>query len=138
MAAQGKYHGGARWRNVKSRLNPEICPLCGGENKKEEELVVLEDIAYWRGLPLDLMPKEVDVLRMLLDRIGSCIHRESMWVRMYGHMLEDSQPGPKVFDVFITRIRKELKRASVGFEVETLWGRGWRIVRKMPNDHNPS
>lgn len=51
--------------------------------------------------------------------------REAVYSAIYGSRHEDEQPAIKILDIYASSARKVLK--SIGVEMETIWGRGWRI-----------
>lgn len=48
--------------------------------------------------------------------------RERMFTALYG-MRDDGGPDQKIFDVYISQIRKKL--TPHGVNISTVWGRGW-------------
>ena len=58
----------------------------------------------------------------LLVKSESC-SKDMLFNGLYGDRLD--QPDPKIVDVFICKIRKKL--APFEIEIETLWGRGYRL-----------
>lgn len=51
--------------------------------------------------------------------------REAIFAALYGHRHEDEQPNIKILDIYKCAAHKVLK--AHGVEIETIWGRGWRI-----------
>lgn len=64
-------------------------------------------------------------LRAIRSASPHIVHRERAMVAVYG--LADEAPQEKTLDVYLTKIRAKLRGASTGVEIETVWGRGWRL-----------
>ena len=61
---------------------------------------------------------QLRLLSILIRRAPAAVSREEVYSFLYG----DSGPNPKILDVMVCKIRKQL-----GDDVlETVWGRGWR------------
>jgi two-component system cell cycle response regulator CtrA len=74
--------------------------------------------------------KEYEMLELLALRKGSTITREMFRSHLYGSM---DELGPKIIDVFISKLRKRLTNASGGKTyIETVSGRGYAL--REPED----
>ena len=63
-------------------------------------------------------------------RKGMMLTKEMFLNHLYGGM---DEPGQKIIDVFICKLRKKLANASGGKDyIETVWGRGY--VLREPSD----
>src|SRR6202158_3734558 len=67
--------------------------------------------------------KEYQILELLSLRKGMMLTKEMFLNHLYGGM---DEPGQKIIDVFICKLRKKLANASGGKDyIETVWGRGY-------------
>ena len=75
------------------------------------------------GQPLHLTGKEYGILQLLSLRKGTTLTKEMFLNHLYGGM---DDPGLKIIDVFICKLRKKLASATEGENyIETVWGRGY-------------
>jgi two-component system cell cycle response regulator CtrA len=82
------------------------------------------------GARVYLTRKEYQTLELLSLRKGTTITKEMLLNQLYGGL---DEPGIKIIDVFICKLRKKLADASNGKEyIETQWGRGY--VLREPHD----
>jgi len=80
------------------------------------------------GQPVGLTKKEFEVLELLALRQGMAISKEMFLSHLYGGM---DEPGLKVIDVFLCKLRKKLAALSGGTEyIETVWGRGYMLQER--------
>ena len=77
------------------------------------------------GQPVPLTRKEFEVLELLALRQGMTISKEMILNHLYGGM---DEPGLKIIDVFLCKLRKKLAAFSSGAEyIVTVWGRGYML-----------
>ena len=77
------------------------------------------------GQPVGLTRKEFEVLELLALRQGMTISKEMLLNHLYGGM---DEPGLKIIDVFLCKLRKKLAAFSGGAEyIATVWGRGYML-----------
>jgi two-component system, cell cycle response regulator CtrA len=82
------------------------------------------------GQRVHLTGKEYQILELLTLRKGTSVTKEMFLINLYGGM---DEPGIKIIDVFIFKLRKKLANASGGKNyIETVWGRGY--VLREPTD----
>jgi two-component system, cell cycle response regulator CtrA len=82
------------------------------------------------GQRLHSTSKEYQILELLSLRKGMMLTKEMFLNHLYGGM---DEPGQKIIDVFICKLRKKLATASGGKDyIETVWGRGY--VLREPSD----
>lgn len=76
-----------------------------------------------------LTGREFNVLSALMRDRGRIFSKEAIMSSVYS-LLNDEEPEQKIIDVFICKIRKKLEDAAPdgGQFLETVWGRGYRIV----------
>jgi two-component system, cell cycle response regulator CtrA len=81
------------------------------------------------GIPVHLTVKEYQMVELMSLRRGSTVTKAMFLNNLYGGI---DEPGTKIIDVFICKLRKKLLKASNGKNyIETVWGRGWML-------HEPS
>ena len=81
------------------------------------------------GQRVRLTQREYQVLELLWVHKGQTLTKQMILNHLYGGTYE---PGQKVIDVFICRIRKKL-RATIGDDyIETVWGRGYMLPDPNP------
>jgi len=75
--------------------------------------------------PVRLTGKEYGILELLCRRKGSTLTKEMFLNHLYDGM---NEPGLKIIDVFICKLRKKLAHATGGKHyIETVWGRGYAL-----------
>lgn len=82
------------------------------------------------GQRVRLTQKEYDLLELLWTHKGVTLSKEMILRHLYGGTYE---PGHKVIDVFICRIRKKLQAIIGEDPIKTVWGRGYML----PNEIEP-
>ena len=83
------------------------------------------------GTRVYLTGKEYQMLELLCLRKGSTLTKEMFLNNLYGGM---DEPGVKIIDVFMCKLRKKLAKASNGKDyIETVWGRGY-VLREPSED----
>jgi two-component system, cell cycle response regulator CtrA len=72
---------------------------------------------------LQLTGKEYGILELLSLRKGTALTKEMFLFHLYGGV---NEPGHKIIDVFVCKLRKKLAQATGGrHHIETVWGRGY-------------
>jgi two-component system cell cycle response regulator CtrA len=83
------------------------------------------------GAHVHLTGKEYHMLELLSLRKGTTLTKEMFLNHLYGGM---DEPGGKIIDVFMCKLRKKLANASDGKDyIETAWGRGY-VLREPSED----
>jgi two-component system cell cycle response regulator CtrA len=83
------------------------------------------------GKPLHLTSKEYQILELLCIRKGTMLTKETFLNHIYGGR---DEPGVKIIDVFVCKLRKKLSDALGGINlIETVWGRGYVLREPNPN-----
>jgi two-component system, cell cycle response regulator CtrA len=78
-----------------------------------------------------LTVKEYQMLELLSLRKGTTLTKDMFLNHLYGGM---DEPGSKIIDVFMCKLRKKLASASNGKDyIETVWGRGY-VLREPTED----
>ena len=83
------------------------------------------------GVRVHLTVKEYEILELLSLRKGTTLTKEMFFNHLYGGM---DEPGLKIVDVFMCKLRKRLANASGDKNyIETVWGRGY-VLREPSED----
>jgi two-component system cell cycle response regulator CtrA len=91
------------------------------------DLVVNVDAktVHIKQIRVNLTGKEYRMLELLSLRRGTTITKGMFLSQLYGGM---DEPGIKIIDIFMCRIRKKLAIVSGGKDyIETVWGRGYLL-----------
>ena len=75
------------------------------------------------GRPVDLTPKEFDLLALLVGHPGRAFSRDFLIERVWGY---DAGGFDRTVDTHVLRLRKKL--GKVGERIETVWGIGYRFA----------
>jgi two-component system cell cycle response regulator CtrA len=89
------------------------------------------------GKPMLLTRKEYSILELLSLRPDVTVTKEMLLGHLYGGK---DEPGLKIIEVFICRLRKKLAQATDGkHHIQTVWGRGYRLCfpAEMPAVPHP-
>lgn len=99
------------------RLAAQVSLLCRGymEPAGDEPLAGVK-----------LTPNEARVFSLLKARLGRAVSRGALLDAASFHHGWDSEPTPKVVDVYVCRLRRKIKGS--GYAIETAWGQGYRMV----------
>ena len=101
------------------------------EPHSEEELLVLGDIVLRRsarevgvaGEPIELRPKEFDLLAYLMQNPGAVLSRDLLLERVWGF---DYAGGTRTVDVHVAQLRRKLGRPNL---IRTIRGSGYKAVQ---------
>jgi DNA-binding response OmpR family regulator len=89
----------------------------------ELELSLSGRTASIAGTPIDLTPKEFDLLALLAEQPGRAYSREYLLRRIWG----DEYVGfDRTVDTHVVRLRKKL--GAFGDRVATVWGVGYKLL----------
>jgi two-component system cell cycle response regulator CtrA len=83
------------------------------------------------GKAIHLTGREYQVLECMALRLGHVFTKEALLDQLYGGR---DEPEIKIIDVFICKIRNKLRAHDAAQYVETVWGRGYRVVL-APTEH---
>lgn len=70
------------------------------------------------------------ILFILTSRAPAVISRSSLHSVFYGARA-DGGPEPRIFTVYITRLRSILKRIGAKGKIEAVWNAGWRASPEL-------
>jgi DNA-binding response OmpR family regulator len=93
----------------------------------QEELVVdpLSRTATVRDEPLELTPKEFDLLYLLATQAGRAFSRDYLMEKVWGY---DAGGFDRTVDTHVLRLRRKL--GSLGERIETVWGVGYKFAAR--------
>lgn len=75
------------------------------------------------GRPVELTPREFDLLEQLMRNRGAALYRDALYERVWGGELEDT----RTLDLHIQRLRKKLHWAD---KIETVYRIGYRLKKE--------
>ncbi len=75
------------------------------------------------GQPVELAPKEFDLLEVLVRHPGRAFARDYLMEKVWGY---DANGSDRTVDTHVLRLRKKL--GPVGERIETVWGLGYRFA----------
>lgn len=81
------------------------------------------------GEPLDLTPKEFDLLAYFMAHPGHALSRDAIHRDVWGH---DFDRGTNLIDVYVAYVRNKLNDTRCDHRIDTVRGVGYRY---MPPDH---
>jgi DNA-binding response OmpR family regulator len=101
------------------------------EPHSEEELLVLGDVVLRRsarevavaGEPIELRPKEFDLLVYLMQNRGAVLSRDVLLERVWGF---DYAGGTRTVDVHVAQLRRKLRRPNL---IRTIRGSGYKAMQ---------
>src|SRR5438477_7252447 len=102
------------------------------EPNAEEQVLVLGDVVLQRGArevgvggePVELRPKEFDLLAYLIQNRGVVVSRELLLERVWGF---DYAGGTRTVDVHVAQLRRKLGRPDL---IQTIRGSGYKAVQQ--------
>ncbi len=77
------------------------------------------------GRPVELAPKEFDLLEILVRHPGRAFARDYLMEKVWGY---DANGSDRTVDTHVLRLRKKL--GAAGERIETVWGLGYRFSRE--------
>jgi two-component system alkaline phosphatase synthesis response regulator PhoP len=101
------------------------------ERHSEEDVLVLGDVVVRRrardvdvaGEPIELRPKEFDLLAYLMQNRGAVLSRDLLLDRVWGY---DYVGGTRTVDVHVAQLRRKLGRPDL---IRTIRGSGYKAVQ---------
>ena len=112
----------------------ETCPYCGGECEISRGIYVDKetDTIFIDGKMLRLTKRERELFSAVYSTIPRPARYSFLMDYIYGMEAEDDEPNENILKVLLVRIRKKLKHTR--FEIETVWGIGYRLREKDGKD----
>lgn len=103
-----------------STLPPAPQPIVRGGLRVD----LADHVVTLDGAPVDLTPKEFDLLALLANHPGRAFSRDFLLEQIWG---DDFEGFDRAVDTHILRLRKKL--GPYGEKVATVWGVGYRFVQ---------
>lgn len=106
------------------------CPCCGQALPDDGETRIDLDGGFVvaNGAVARLTEAEFNLFLLLWQRRPRMVSREALMSEAYWLRNDQDEPEIKIIDVQICKVRKKL--ATTGIEIDTVWGRGYRILPK--------
>lgn len=76
------------------------------------------------GIPVDLKPKEVQLLHFLLTNKNIVFSRDTLLQRVWNY---DFTGDTRTVDVHINTLRQKLLDGETGWDIKTVWGVGYKL-----------
>jgi len=94
----------------------------------------LDREARWRGTAVLLQPREYRLLEHLARNAGQVVTRKMLLERVWSLRFD---PQTNIVETHISRLRAKLTDAGVGTVIETVRGKGYRMVLAGQQDEDP-
>lgn len=79
---------------------------------------------HFAGVPIELTPKQFDILVLLLRAGGEVVTRAMLLRSVWGYTFD---PGTNLVDVHVAQLRRRLEQAGAPELIQTLRGVGYRV-----------
>ncbi len=114
----------------------ELCPVCGERREIHKGVYVDPDtnIVFIDGDVLRLTRKQNELFSGIYSTVPRPARISFLMDYMYGLHSEKEEPNENILKVFMTRIRRKLKPTR--FEIETVWGVGYRLKERNGKDYH--
>lgn len=89
-------------------------------------------IVVYHGKPLELPPKEFDLLHFLASHPGRPFTRDQLLSSVWGY---DFAGDTRTVDVHIKRLREKMRKQD-SWEIKTVWGTGYKFDENAENDYD--
>jgi DNA-binding response OmpR family regulator len=119
----------ARARAVLRRAGAQEDPAAGSQVLGGVELLPAERTVRIDGTPVDLTPKEFDLLHYLLVNRGLALTRERLLEQVWGY---SSYGDARTVDVHVGQLRRKL--GPWGRVIQTVWGLGYKADPAAASD----
>jgi two-component system cell cycle response regulator CtrA len=114
----------------KDELTARLRAVIRRSSGHADSVITIGDIAlnldartvHVNGTRVHLTGKEYQTLELLALRRGKTLHKDVFLTSLYGGM---DEPGGKIIDVFICKLRQKLAAVSDKQHIETVWGGGY-------------
>jgi two-component system, cell cycle response regulator CtrA len=121
----------------KDELTARLRAVIRRSSGHADSIITVGDIAlnldtrtvHVNGIRVHLTGKEYQTLELLALRRGKILRKDVFLTSLYGGM---DEPGGKIIDVFICKLRQKLTAVSDRQHIETVWGGGY--VMRDPDE----
>jgi DNA-binding winged helix-turn-helix (wHTH) protein len=108
------------------------CPCCGQTVKGHQLLFNADMNTIARGnAVVKFTQREFDFAQLLVKKFPATATKEAIYDKVFMHANGDG-PDMKIVDVILCHIRPRM--AELGMLVETVWGKGYRLIEGDPMD----
>ena len=83
--------------------------------------------AYFQGQAIKLTNTEFELLKLLMQHQDKALSRDELLSQVWGY---ESDVETRVTDDTIKRLRKKLRQVESDVQIETVWGYGFKLVKK--------
>jgi len=104
------------------QVSDEILTLCTAYMLPAEEVTEICPGVH-------LQPAERRIFGLLLAKKGLCVSKDALTAAASGKSW-DLLPDSKIVDIRVCGLRKKLLQANAPYEIETIWGQGYRLKSK--------
>lgn len=102
-----------------------FCPVCGGTLPEMPVTIFPErGIVVGGGRFATITGREGEVLARLCASYPNVVSKSALMDALYSGSI-DAEPGEKIIDVFICKLRKKIE--PLGIRIETAWGTGYSL-----------
>lgn len=106
--------------------NALICPCCQQTVEGREFLADPSTSTITNGaITVRFTPRGFGVAKHLIDAFPRMAMKDAIYDAIFCDAVGDG-PDTKIIDVYICKIRPAM--AELGLVIETVWGKGWRLV----------
>jgi DNA-binding response OmpR family regulator len=110
------------------------CPCCGQElpsNKLDKDLIDHPDLktfSFNGFVDLQITPRQYMYLKMLFDKVGQAIHRDTFFDKVIGYGYDGET---RTIDMAVVRLRRSL--ALTKYSIKSVRGVGYMLVKNELN-----
>jgi len=111
-------------------MSDALCPCCRQPVPDDEAVRIDMDGGFIvaGGGVTRLTEGEFNLFLMLWQKKPRLVTREQLMAEAYWLRSDMDEPEIKIIDVLVCKIRRKL--APLGLSIDTVWGRGYRILLK--------
>jgi hypothetical protein len=109
------------------QLDVSTCPCCGQLWRPFPGFSFIDGDVLFNGRRANLSRLEFMTFALLWRRQGLIVSREAAHEHLY--QLRNEEVDPKIFDVYLSRIRKKLKVIGAPNLIQKIWSIGWKLHR---------
>jgi DNA-binding response OmpR family regulator len=111
----------ARLRAILRRADrPVVSVIAAGKIRVD----VGARVASYDGAPIELGATEFRLLELLVRNAGIALSRAQIVERIWDYDFDGSS---NIVDVYVSQLRRKLKRAGADAVIQTVWGIGYRL-----------
>jgi DNA-binding response OmpR family regulator len=116
-----------RVKNIFKRTGVQTKEIVADTDIKVNDLIISFDkrTVCKDGIEIDITTKEFDLIKYLLENKNIAFNREQLIKELWGY---DYYGDSRSIDDLVKRIRKKLSKANSVFDIQTVWGYGYKIT----------